>query len=262
MSTQASVFVSLPVQLSSPAVGKNKVFSSFRDAVDDIPDGASIMIGGFGGAGGQPTRLMLALRDRGVRHLTLIGNVAGISRTTGYGWPKNLEPIDQGMFFETGQARKIICSFPVPGTTNPLSEIEKAWREGRAEVEIVPQGTLVERIRAAGAGIPAFYTPTGVGTPVATGKEVRVFNGREHLLEHALPADFALIRARKADAHGNLLYVGTSRAFNPAMATAAKTVIVEVDEVVPSGGLDPERIGTPGVYVDRIVVREPGDPLP
>jgi 3-oxoadipate CoA-transferase alpha subunit len=243
-------------------VAKNKVINTFREAVADIPDGATVMIGGFGGAGGQPTRLMLALRDHGAKNLTLIGNVAGISKTTGYGWPKGLEPIDQGMFFASGQAKKIICSFPVPGTANPPSEIEKAWREGRAEVEIVPQGTLIERIRAAGAGIPAFYTPTGAGTPVAKGKEVRVFNGREHLLEHALGADYALIRAKQADAHGNLTYSGTSRAFNPAMATAARTVIVEVDEVVPPGGIDPELVGTPGVFVDRIVARDPGDPLP
>jgi 3-oxoadipate CoA-transferase, alpha subunit len=243
-------------------VAKSKVYSTFAEAVAGIPDGASVMIGGFGGAGGQPTRLMLALRDTGVKNLTLIGNVAGISKVTGYGWPKGMEPIDQGMFFASGQARKIICSFPVPGTTNPVSEIEKAWREGRAEVDIVPQGTLIERIRAAGAGIPAFYTPTGAGTPVAKGKEVRVFGGREHLLEHALHADFALIRARSADTFGNLMYVGTSRAFNPAMAMAARTVIAEVDEIVAPGGIDPERVGTPGVYVDRIVAREPGDPLP
>ncbi|MSQ08991.1 MAG: 3-oxoacid CoA-transferase subunit A [Dehalococcoidia bacterium] len=241
---------------------KNKLVRTFRDAVADIPDGATVMIGGFGGAGGQPTRLMLALRDHGVKNLTLIGNVAGISKLTGYGWPKGLDPIDQGIFFASGQANRIICSFPVTGSPNLVSEIEKAWREGRAEVDIVPQGTLIERIRAAGAGIAAFYTPTGAGTPVAKGREVRIFNGREHLLEYALPADFALVRAKMADAHGNLMYVGTSRAFNPAMATAAKVVIAEVDEVVPSGGLDPERIGTPGVYVDRIVVRDPGDPLP
>jgi 3-oxoadipate CoA-transferase alpha subunit len=243
-------------------VVKHKVFKSFHDAVADIPDGATVMIGGFGGAGGQPTRLMLALRDQGAKDLTLIGNVAGISKVTGYGWPQGMEPIDQGIFFASGQAKRIICSFPVPGTTNPLSEIEKAWREGRAEVEIVPQGTLIERIRAAGAGISAFYTPTGAGTPAAKGKEVRVFGGREHLLEHALPADYALIRARRADTLGNLMYVGTSRAFNPAMATAAKVVIAEVDEVVEPGGIDPERVGTPGVYVDRIAVREQGDTLP
>jgi 3-oxoadipate CoA-transferase alpha subunit len=243
-------------------VVKDKLFKTFRDAVADIPDGATVMIGGFGGAGGQPTRLMLALRDQGAKNLTLIGNVAGISKTTGYGWPKGLDPVDQGIFFASGQARRIICSFPVPGTTNPLSDIEKAWREGRAEVEIVPQGTLIERIRAAGAGIPAFYTPTGAGTPVADGKEVRVFAGREHLLEYALHADYALIRARRADTYGNLMYMGTSRAFNPAMATAAKVVIAEVDELAGPGGIDPERVGTPGVYVDRIVVREPGDTLP
>lgn len=150
----------------------------------------------------------------------------------------------------------------MPGTTNPLSEIEKAWREGNAEVDIVPQGTLIERIRAAGAGIPAFYTPTGVGTSVAEGKEHRDFDGRTHLLEHALTADFALIRAQKADTRGNLQYIGTSRAFNPAMATAARTTIVEVDEIVGIGGIDSERVGTLSTYVDRIVQRETGDYLP
>jgi 3-oxoacid CoA-transferase A subunit len=205
---------------------------------------------------------MLALRDHGAKDLTLIGNVAGISKVTGYGWPPGIEPVDQGIFFASGQAKKIICSFPVPGTTNPVSEIEKAWREGRAEVVIVPQGTLIERIRAAGAGIPAFYTPTGVGTPVAEGKETRVFNGRTYLLEHALPADYALIRAHKADTYGNLQYVGTSRAFNPILATAAKITIAEVDEIVEPGGIDPERVGTMSAYVDCIVQREPGDVYP
>ena len=238
------------------------IVNSFAEAVADIPGGAVVMIGGFGGAGGQPTRLMLALRDLGVGNLTLVGNVAGISKTTGYGWLPGTQPIDQGMFAASGQARKYICSFPVPGTSNPLSEIEAAWRDGRVEVEIVPQGTLIERIRAAGAGIPAFYTPTGAGTPVADGKEVRGFEGRECLLETALHGDFALLRARRADTYGNLEYVGTSRAFNPAMATAARVVIVEVDEIVEPGCIDPERVGTPGIYVDRIVCREPGDELP
>lgn len=244
----------------------NRIIDSFAAAVADIPDGASIMIGGFGGAGGQPTRLMLALRDQGAKNLTIIGNVAGISATTYYGWregPDTPTPVDQGMFFASGQASKIICSFPVPGTTNPLSEIEKAWREGRAEVDIVPQGTLIERIRVAGAGIPAFYTPTGVGTPVAEGKESREFNGRTYLLEHALHADYAFVRAQKADTHGNLQYVGTSRAFGPAMATAAKVTIAEVDQIVKPDspeGINAERIGTLGAYVNRIVQREPGDP--
>ena len=240
----------------------NKICKSFADAVADIPPGSSIMIGGFGGAGGQPTRLMLALRDLGVGDLTIIGNVAGISKTTGYGWPDDLDPIDQGIFFESGQAKKIICSFPGPSTTDPLSEIEKAHREGRAEVVIVPQGTLAERIRSAGAGIPAFYTPTGVGTPAAEGREKRDFGGRTYLLEHALSADYALIRAQKADTRGNLQYIGTSRAFNPAMSTAARTTIAEVDEIVGPGGIDAERVGTLSTYVDRIVQREEGDPLP
>ena len=240
----------------------DRIFNTFSESVSDVPNGASVMIGGFGGSGGQPTRLMLALAEHGVRGLTIIGNVAGISKTTGYGWPPHLEPIDQGMFFENGQADRIICSFPIPGQTRPLSEIEKAWREGRAEVIVIPQGTLAERIRAGGAGIAAFYTPTGVGTPVADGKEVREFDGREYLLEHALRADFALIRAKRADTYGNLEYVGTSRAFNPVMATAADVTIAEVDEIVEPGGIDPERVGTPGVYVDRIVARDIDDPLP
>lgn len=240
----------------------DKTLNSFDEAVADIPDGASIMIGGFGGAGGQPTRLMLALREHGAKNLTIIGNVAGISMTTGYGWPAGIDPVDQGIFFASGQASRIICSFPVPGTTNPLSEIEKAWREGKAEVDIVPQGTLIERIRAAGAGIPAFYTPTGVGTPTADGKETRDFNGRTFLLEHALAADYAFIRAQKADTYGNLQYVGTTRAFGPAMATAAKVTIAEVDEIVDPGDLDPERVGTLSAYVNRIVKRDEGDPYP
>lgn len=239
-----------------------KIFKTFEESVSDVPDGASVMIGGFGGSGGQPTRLMLALAEHGAHGLTIIGNVAGISKTTGYGWPPHLEPIDQGMFFENGQADRIICSFPIPGQTRPLSEIEKAWRDGRAEVIVIPQGTLAERIRAGGAGIAGFYTPTGVGTPVADGKEVREFDGREYLLEHALRADFALIRAKRADTYGNLEYVGTSRAFNPVMATAADVTIAEVDEIVEPGGIDPERVGTAGVYVDRIVARQTCDPLP
>ncbi len=238
------------------------IVDTFAEATADIPDDATVMIGGFGGSGGQPTRLMLALAEHGPRRLTIIGNVAGISKTTGYGWPPDLEPIDQGIFFELGLAERIICSFPIPGQTRPLSEIEKAWRENRAEVIVIPQGTLAERIRAGGAGIPAFYTPTGVGTPVQEGKEVRDFNGRPHLLEHALRADFALIRAHRADTFGNLEYVGTSRAFNPVMAPAADITIAEVDEIVEPGGIDPERVGTPGVYINRIVRRADDDPLP
>lgn len=206
--------------------------------------------------------MMLALAGRDVRELTIIGNVAGISKTTGYGWPPHLEPIDQGIFFERGRASRIICSFPIPGQTKPECEIERAWREGRAEVLVIPQGTLAERIRAGGAGIPAFYTSTGVGTPVAEGKEHRDFNGKTHLLEHAIRADYALIRAHRADVYGNLEYVGTSRAFNPVMAPAADITIAEVDEIVQPGGINPERVGTPGAYVQRLIQRAPDDPLP
>ena len=145
---------------------------------------------------------------------------------------------------------------------NPISEIEKSWKNGDCEVEIIPQGTLIERIRAAGAGIPAFYTPTGVGTIVAKNKEHRNFNNRTFLLEKALTADFALIRANRSDTFGNLEYIGTSRAFNPAMATASKITIAEVNEIVGSGEMDPEKVGTPGVYVNRIVKRKFKDPYP
>lgn len=220
------------------------------------------MIGGFGGSGGQPTRLMLALCDLGLKNLIIISNVAGISITTGYGWPKTITPVDQGIFFERKQVKKIICSFPVPGSTKPISEIEKSWKNGDCEVEIIPQGTLIERIRAAGAGIPAFYTPTGVGTIVSRNKEHRNFNNRTFLLEKALSADFALIRANRSDTFGNLEYIGTSRAFNPAMATASKITIAEVNEIVEPGEIDPEKIGTPGVYVNRIVKRKLKDPYP
>ena len=239
-----------------------KIYNSFLDSIKDIENGSSIMIGGFGGSGGQPTRLMLALRDLGPKNLTIISNVAGISTTTGYGWPENITPIDQGIFFKAGQVKKIICSFPVPGTTKPISEIEKSWKTGNCEVEIIPQGTLVEKIRSAGAGIPAFYTSTGVGTIVSKNKEHRIFNDREYILEEALSADFSLIRANKSDTFGNLEYIGTSRAFNPAMATASKITIAEVNEIVEPGEIDPEKIGTPGVYVNRIVRRKSGDPYP
>ena len=241
---------------------KIQICKTYDEAISDIKSNSTIMIGGFGGAGGQPTRLMLALRDSGLKNLTLIGNVAGISKTTGYGWPSNMEPIDHGIFFESNQVKKIVCSFPVPGTTKPLSDIEKSWQEGLCEVEIIPQGTLIEKIRSAGAGIPAFYTPTGVGTPVAEGKEQRDFHGRTYLLEFALPADYALIRAHRADTFGNLEYVGTSRSFNPAMATAGKVTIAEVDKIVAPGKINPERVGTPGIYVNRLIEREAGDPLP
>ena len=213
------------------------------------------MIGGFGVQGGQPTNLMIALRNMNLKNLTLIGNVAGISMITGYGWKKSDKKniIDQSIFFERKQVKKIICSFPIPAQRNPISEIEKAWKNKETKVDIIPQGTLAEKIRAAGAGIPAFYTKTGVGTIIEKDKETKIIDGEKFILEYSLSADVALIRAHIADELGNLVYKGASRAFNPIMATAAKLTIVEADRIVSSKELDPERIGTPGIYVDRIV---------
>ena len=201
------------------------------EAIADIQDGASILIGGFGVLQGWPHELLFALRDSGVGDLTIICNSPGFG---------SLSP---QMLAENGQVSKLIASFGgYAYRTTPLSE-----QIGRGEVafEIVPQGTLVERIRAAGAGIPAFFTPTGVGTVVAEGKEKRVFDGREYLMETALHADVALIRAYKADAAGNLIYRGTARNFNPPFASAATVTIAEVDEIIESGQLDPEAIATP-----------------
>ncbi|MBA31327.1 MAG: succinyl-CoA--3-ketoacid-CoA transferase [Chloroflexi bacterium] len=243
-------------------MGNQKIYKSFDEAVMDIRSHSSVMIGGFGGSGGQPTRLMLALSKRDIKGLTIIGNVAGISETTGYGWPKNSKPIDQGIFFKKGIANKIICSFPVPASQNPKSHIEKFWLENKDSVEIVPQGTLIEKIRSAGAGIPAFYTSTGVGTIIEKQKEIKFFGKKKYLLEHALSADFALIRANVADENGNLQFLGTSRAFSPAMATASKITIVEVDEIVKVGDLDPNNIHTLGVHINRIVKRRKNDMYP
>ena len=240
----------------------DKTVNSFAEAVADIPDGAVVLISGFGGAGGMPHRLMEALRDLGVRYLTLVGNSAGIAAPTGFGWPEGTTPIDHYILVENGQVAKVIASFPVSASPSRPNAFERAYLKGEAELEMVPQGTLAERIRAAGAGIPSFYTPTGIGTPLAEGRETRVFDGREYLLEHALPGDFALIRARRADTLGNLAYEGTSRTFGPAMAAAARVTIAEVNEIVEPGGIDPEQVHTPGIYVDRVVARPPGDPLP
>ncbi len=212
------------------------------EAIADIQDGASILIGGFGVLQGWPHELLFALRDSGVSDLTIICNSPGFG---------SLSP---QILAENGQVSKLIASFGgYAYRTTPLSE-----QIGRGEVafEIVPQGTLVERIRAAGAGIPAFFTPTGVGTVVAEGKEKRTFDGREYLMETALHADFALIRAYKADTAGNLIYRGTARNFNPSFASAATVTIAEVDEIIESGRLDPEAIVSPGIFVDRLVRRE------
>lgn len=235
----------------------DKTVNTFTDAVSDISDGSVVMIGGFGGAGGMPHLLMLALRDQGARNLTIIGNTAGIAAPTGFGWPDGVEPIDHAVLIENGQISKVIASFPVSGSVSRPNAFEIGFRAGEIELEVVPQGTLAERMRAAGAGIAAFYTPTAAGTMLAEGKESRMFDGREYVLEQALHADFALIRAKTADTLGNLAYAGTSRTFNPPMAAAAKVTIAEVDEIVEPGGIDPERVDTPSIYVQRIVVRPP-----
>ena len=236
----------------------SKVYADGPSAIADLPDGATVFIDGFGGPGGMAHYLLVSLRDRGSRDLTIVSNTAGIARVVSFGTPPGHTAIDHSVLVENGQVAKAIASFPVsPSPTRP-SEFELAYRRGECELELVPQGTLAERLRAGGAGIEAFYTPTGAGTLIAEGKESRVIDGREYILEHALRADFALIRAHKADARGNLVYRGTSRNFNAVMAPAARTTVVEVDEIVPAGELDPEAVVTPGVFVQRIVRRPDG----
>ena len=230
----------------------NKVFSSPADAVADIFDGAIIMIGGFGSFGGLPVNLIIALANQGAKGLTIIANAGGV----GFELSKRIKPggyHDAGILYEKGLVRKFIGSVPALGGMPPTAPIEKAFNEGKVEIEIVPQGTLAERIRAGAGGLGGFYTPTGVGTVVEKGKEKKTINGKEFLLELPLTADFALIKAHKADTLGNLVYKGTARCFNPIMAMAAKTTIVEVDKIVPLGSIDPEEIVTPHIYVHRIV---------
>ena len=213
----------------------NKVIASIDAATADIPDGASIMMGGFGLCG-IPENLIDAVRRRGVKNLTIISNNAGVNN------------FGLGLLLQNGQIKKLISSYL---GENKL--LEGLVLRGEIEMELNPQGTLAERIRAGGAGIPGFYTPTGVGTVVANGKEVREFNGRPYLLERGLTADFAFVKAWKADRWGNLIYRKTARNFNPNMATAGKITIAEVEEIVELGSLDPDSVVTPGIYVDRVV---------
>ena len=241
-----------------PLEPPNKVYSDGLDAVRDLPDGATVMIDGFAGPGGMPHYLLVALRDHGAKRLTIISNTAGIARVVGFGTPPGLQAIDHSILVDNKQVMKAIASYPVSPSASRPSSFELAFQRGEVELEVVPQGTLAERIRAGGAGVAAFYTPTGVGTLLAQGKETRVIDGREYLLEHALRADFCLIRGRKADTLGNVVYSGTSRNFNAVMAPAARITVIEVDEVVEPGELSPEEIVTPGVYIDR-VVRRPED---
>lgn len=216
----------------------DKVVPSLADAVAGIADGATVMIGGFGNAG-QPHELIDALIEQGASGLTVVSNNAGNG--------------DGGLaaLLSAGRVRKIVCSFPRQSDSWVFDGL---YRDGKIDLELVPQGNLAERIRAAGAGIGAFFTPTGVGTELAEEKETREIDGRVYALEYPIAADFALISALKADRWGNLVYRQTARNFGPIMATAATTSIVQVDEVVPLGVLAPESIVTPSIYVDRVVV--------
>jgi 3-oxoadipate CoA-transferase alpha subunit len=236
----------------------SKIRSDGPSAVADVPDGATVFIDGFGGPGGMAHYLLISLRDRGSRNLTIVSNTAGIARVVSFGTPPGRTAIDHSVLIENGQVAKAIASFPVSPSVSRPSEFELAYRRGEVDLELVPQGTLAERLRAGGAGVHAFYTPTGAGTLIAEGKETRTIDGRDHILEHGLRADFAIIRAHKADTNGNLVYRGTSRNFNAVMAPAARITVAEVDEIVQPGDLDPEEIVTPGVFVQRVVKRPEG----
>ncbi len=231
----------------------DKVVSSFDEAVSDIPDGATLMIDGFAGPGGTPQNLIRALRDHGARDLTIVSNTAGLASVIGFGTIPGTRPIDIGILIDNEQVGKVIASYPVSPSPSRPTSFERAYREGKVDLEVVPQGTLAERIRAGGAGIPAFYTPTSVGTLLAEGKETREFDGREYVMETGITADFALLRANLADTLGNAVYRGTSRNFNAVMATAARVTVMEVDEILEPGALDANSIHTPGIYVNRIV---------
>ncbi len=212
----------------------NKVISGAREAVARIPDGAVILMGGFGLCG-IPENLISALREKGTRNLTVVSNNAGV------------DDFGIGILLQTRQVRRMISTYVGENDT-----FERQFISGELEVELVPQGTFAERLRAGGAGIPAFYTPTGVGTPVAEGKEVREFGGRKYLLEQAIRGDFAFVKAWKGDRLGNLIYRKTARNFNPMVAAAAEYTIAEVEHLVEPGKIDPDAVVTPGIYVDAI----------
>lgn len=216
----------------------DKRCESAAAAVAGIPDGATVMIGGFGEAG-SPIELIHALIDAGPRELTVISNNTGSGR------------VGLAALIANRQVRKMICSYPRSANSMVFPELH---RRGEIELELVPQGTLAERIRCGGAGIPAFYTATAVGTVLANGKESREFEGAEFVMERGLRADFALVRAERADRLGNLVYRCTARNFGPIMCTAATTTIVQVREIVSPGGIDAEAVVTPGIFVDRVVV--------
>ncbi len=211
------------------------ICTSVPQALAGIPDGATLMVGGFGLVG-IPENLILGLRETGVKNLTVISNNCGVDD-----W-------GLGLLLENRQIRKMVASY-----VGENKEFERQYLSGELEVELVPQGTLAERIRAGGAGIPAFYTPAGVGTPIAEGRETRVFNGKEYLLELGLKADYALVKAWRGDGLGNLQYRRTARNFNPMMAAAGRVTIAEVEQLVDIGAIDPDQVHTPSIYVQRII---------
>jgi 3-oxoadipate CoA-transferase alpha subunit len=216
----------------------DKTVADCATAVADVFDGATVMIGGFGEAG-SPIELIHALIDQGATDLTVVNNNTGSGE------------VGLAALIKAGRVAKMICSYPRTANSTVFPEL---YRSGRISLELVPQGTLAERIRAGGAGVPAFYTPTSVGTPLEEGKERRSFDGRDYVLERGLTGHFALVKSRTADRYGNLLYNKTARNFGPVMAMACETTIVQTMELVEPGGIDPEAVVTPGIFVDRITV--------
>jgi 3-oxoacid CoA-transferase A subunit len=231
---------------------KNKIYSSFNEAIYDIPDGASVMMMSFLGPGGSPQNLIMALKNVGVKNLDVYAcsnfGVSGpLKNKPGY-----REYIQPDILVQNGQVKKahVTWARAVPGEYSAFAD---AVRSGEVEVEMIPLGVYAHRLRASGSGVGAFYSPVGVGTVHERGKEKRIINGREYLLEYPIRANFGFIRAFRADTLGNLIYRGTSRCFNPLIAKACDVTIAEVDEIVEAGKLDPEQIVTPGMYIDRIV---------
>ncbi|MCB0378080.1 MAG: CoA transferase subunit A, partial [Bdellovibrionales bacterium] len=213
----------------------NKVYDSAAKALEGVQDNMTLLVGGFGLCG-IPENLITALRDTGVKGLTCVSNNAGV------------DDFGLGLLLQTKQIKKMISSY-----VGENKEFERQFLSGELEVELTPQGTLAERLRAGGAGIPAFFTPTGVGTVVAEGKEVREFDGRPYVMERGIQGDFALVKAWKADPFGNLVFRKTARNFNPMMATAGRITVAEVEEIVDYGDLDPDQIHTPGIFVQRLI---------
>jgi 3-oxoadipate CoA-transferase alpha subunit len=222
----------------------NKIVQTMAEAMAGIRDGAVVLVGGFGSIG-QPNALIEGLIEHGAKDLTVVANNSGV----GY--------VGLAKLLDTGRVRKIVCSFP--RTADPVV-FERLWREGKIELECVPQGTMAERMRAAGAVIPALYRPTAVGTKLAAGKEEREIHGRKYILEEALHGDVALVEAWEADRWGNLTYKSSARNFNPVMATAAKLTVVQSQHIVELGALDPEKIATAGIFVDRVMHVPYGEP--